>query len=93
MVAIIPLAQVTGTNDENAASGIWLPRAYIQGPTGIGWTRPEDGSDPARRYNVSVTGILLNTLLTAGYRAGFIGPPAAHGLNWALPALSTTELG
>ena len=97
MVAIIPIADVAnvtqGTNDENAPQGIWLPRAYIQGPTGIGWTRPEDGSDPARRYNVSVTGILLNTLSTAGYRAGFRGPPAAHGLNWALPALSATELG
>lgn len=97
LLAFVPLQDVAnitqGTNDEHAPNAFWLPRAYIQGPQDFGWTRPEDGSDPAKRYQINVRGIFLNTLDTPGYRAGFFGPPAAHGLNWALPALDPTEIG
>jgi hypothetical protein len=91
-VAVIPLAEATGTNDEDAEHGFWLPNGYITGPSGLGYTRPEDGSDPARRYSISVMGV-IDESLAATFRAGFWGDPAAFSLTWVLPSLNTAALG
>lgn len=89
-LAIIPLDQAGDGVDAELA--FWLPSAYIQGPSGWGWTRPEDGSDPVRRYNLNIMGVIDESIVSTA-RAGFWGPPGAHSLSWAIPTLNTAAIG
>lgn len=87
-LCLLPISQLSdGVGANNA---IWFPATTIGGLDGINFGRVDEG-EILQPYNALFESAYRETdqdatAIPAGARVGWMGPPAAFGLTWFLPA-------
>lgn len=89
-IAVIPETQKA--SGVSAANGIWFPRGIISGLGGIQFGRVTEGENN-QPYNTEIRSAYEDadqdgTVITSGFRMGWMGPPTGAGVTWALPDLN-----